>query len=97
MGGAELLIKVDSKTQQYLDVYEPEKRSWQAHQQAVASAAGVTAEPFQTEEELDANTRTALAELLAERAPAAAAPPMDESSKNASLAQQVRCRKVPRL
>ena len=44
---------------------------------------------MQTEEELDAAANTALAEILGDRAAPAAPLLLDDSSKNASLAQQL--------
>lgn len=89
VNGAELLLKVDSKTQQYLDTYQPEKRAWLQFQIAAAASAEAGGEVVQTEEAVDEQTKAALAEMLSEKAPEVADEPMDDSSKNASLTQQV--------
>ena len=101
-GGAshQLLLKVNADTQTFLTAYEPEMRAHLSWLRATAQSQGA-AQITPSEEERDTQAAARIEGVLGERgivpaaaaavaaAAAAAAAPMDESSRNASMADQL--------
>ena len=101
-GGAshQLLLKVNADTQTFLTAYEPEMRAHLGWLRASAQSQGA-AEITPSEEERDTQAAARIEGVLGERgiipvaaaaavgAAAVAAAPMDESSRNASMADQL--------
>ena len=91
-GPVQLLLKVNADTQTFLTAYEPEMRAHLSWLRSSAQSAGAT-EITPSEEERDAQAQAKIDEVLAGRkqriAPSAPEAPMDDESRNASMAGQL--------